>query len=73
MPNTNFTIPKVGQYEDEADKGSHEDDFNPANNVDVYMMLGQMIMSQQIATGDVVMVACNRYEQNSKNLHSMNM
>lgn len=40
MPNTNFTIPKVGQYEDEADKGSHEDDFNPANNVDVYMMLG---------------------------------
>lgn len=27
-------IPDVGQYEDEADTGSHEGDFNPANDVD---------------------------------------
>lgn len=73
MPNTNVTIPNVGQYEDEADIGSHEDKFNPANNVDVYRMLGQMIMSQQIETDDVVIVACNSYGQNSGNLYSMNM
>lgn len=27
-------VPDVGQYEDEADTGSHEGDFNPANDVD---------------------------------------
>ena len=66
MPNTNVTIPNIGQYEDGADIGSHENDLNPANNVNVYKMLEQMIMSQQIVTNDVVTVACNRYEQNSK-------
>ena len=39
MPNTNVTIPNVGQYGDEVDIGSHEDGFNPANNVNLYRML----------------------------------
>lgn len=72
MPDANVNVPDVEQYEDEADMG-HESDFNPANDVDDLWDVGlndyesadDSGAKSDGEAGDAVMVACNRYEQNS--------
>lgn len=73
MLDADVIVPTVEQYENEADMGLHKDEFNPANDVDGawdvglddYELAYDSGAESDSDTSDGVIIACNKYEQNS--------